>query len=288
MARAVLTGEQRDLVEWGRSVRRDLPWRSTRDAWWVLVSEVMAQQTPVGRVVPFWERFVAQWPTPASLAVADLPDVLAAWKGLGYPRRARRLRQSARMIVDVHGGRVPEDLDDLVALPGVGAYTARAVQAFAFEIDVGPVDTNIARVLARRGGRRLTPREAQHAADDFVPPGWSWDHNQALMDLGALVCRPDPRCTECPIRGDCAMGRGEMELDPAVGSAGVSRPQARFEGSDRQARGVLLDALGVSPVSRVEVAALVGRDDHVAQSIVDGLIEDLLVVEAESTLTLAP
>ena len=149
-----MTPEQRSLLAWGRTSRRDLPWRRTRDPWAVVVSEVMLQQTQAARVVPRFESFLRLWPTPSSLAAASLSDVLIEWSGLGYPRRARYLHIAAHHLVVHNDGNVPDRLDELLALPGIGAYTARAVLAFAFESDVGVVDTNIARVLARRAGRR--------------------------------------------------------------------------------------------------------------------------------------
>jgi A/G-specific adenine glycosylase len=224
---------------------RDLPWRATRDPWAVLVAEVMLQQTQADRVVPRWHEFLTTFPTPAACADASLGDVLRLWQGLGYPRRARNLHLAAQAIGD---GPFPDRLDGLLALPGVGPYTARAVLTFAFERDVGVVDTNIARILARTAGRRLTRTDAQARADALVPPGRGWAWNQALMDLGAGTCRPLPDCDGCPLADDCAWRlAGRPDPDPAVGSAGVSTRQARFEGSDRQARGRILAALADGP-----------------------------------------
>ena len=159
--------------------------------------------------------------------------------------------QTAVRVTASNGGRLPDSLDGLLALPGIGPYTARAVLAFAYERDVAVVDTNIARVLARVGGERLTPKRAQAAADAFVPDGAGWTWNQVIMDLGALVCRPTPMCGECPIADSCAWHvAGHPSPDPAVGSAGVSTSQAPFEGSDRQRRGRVMAALqsGSRPV----------------------------------------
>ncbi len=232
------------VLGWGQPRLRDLPWRRTRDPWAVLVSEVMLQQTQVARVEPKWREFMEAFPTPAACAAAPLGDILRRWQGLGYPRRAASLHAAARAVVQA--GRFPSELADLLALPGVGAYTARAVLAFAFEADAAVVDTNTARVLARVEGRRLTAREVQQAADAAVPRGEGWAWNQCLMDLGATLCRPRPECGECPLAPMCAW-RGEG-ADPAIGSAGVSRSQSRFEGSERQARGRLLRALAVAPL----------------------------------------
>ena len=272
---------QEDLLSWIAPRLRELPWRAVRDPWAILVSEVMSQQTGVARVIPKWETFVATYPTPASLAAAPLGDVLRLWQGLGYPRRARNLQSAARVITESHDGRLPDTLEGLLELPGVGPYTARAVLAFAFEADAAVVDTNVARVLARLTGRRLTAREAQDEADRLVPEGEAWIWNQALMDFGAIVCRPQPQCDECPLLDRCTWrGRGS---DPSVGSAGVSSRQPRFEGSDRQARGRLLRRLGEGSVTRSDVAEVMGRDvDTASRLVADLLAEGLIRAEGDS------
>ncbi len=265
------------MLAWGVPRLRDLPWRRTRDAWHVLVSEVMLQQTQAQRVIPKWESFCAAYPTPAACAAAPLGDVLRLWQGLGYPRRARDLHMTARAITVDHGGEVPDELGELLSLPGIGPYTARAVLAFAFEHDVAVVDTNVARVLARSVGERLTASAAQRLADGYVPAGRGWVWNQVLMDLGASVCRPSPRCDQCPLAATCAWNRaGRPHVDPAVGSAGVSTRQAPYAGSARQARGEVLRALASGPVPRTRY-----RDD-----IVGSLLDDGLVVERAGTLSL--
>ncbi|HSM66057.1 MAG TPA: A/G-specific adenine glycosylase [Ilumatobacteraceae bacterium] len=257
------------VLRWGAGDLRDLPWRRERDPWRILVAEVMLQQTQAHRVVPKWEAFLDAYPTPAACASSSLGDVLRLWQGLGYPRRARNLHAAAAEVVHHHGGRLPGDLDSLLALPGIGPYTARAVLAFAFERDVAVVDTNIARILARTAGARLTSRQAQAAADELVPAGDGWIWNQVLMDLGARVCRPAPGCDRCPLETSCAWAlAGRPEPDPAVGSAGVSGRQAPFAGSDRQARGRVLDALhgGPRPVDEFDRRIL-------ATLVADGLVE---------------
>jgi len=265
------------VLAWGVPRLRDLPWRDTRDPWRVLVSEVMLQQTQAQRVIPKWEAFCAAFPTPRACAAAPLGEVLRRWHGLGYPRRARDLHLTAGAIATVHRGRVPDVLDALLALPGVGPYTARAVLAFAYERDVAVVDTNVARVLARTAGERLTAVTAQRRADGCVPEGHGWVWNQAVMDLGASVCRPTPRCDNCPLAATCAWNRaGRPQPDPAVGSAGVSTRQAPYAGSDRQARGELLRVLTAGPVRRDGY-----RDDIVAS-----LLDDGLVIEHAGELTL--
>jgi A/G-specific adenine glycosylase len=209
---------------------------------------------------------------------------------MGYPRRAANLHRAARAVVDHHDGEVPRRLEELLALPGVGAYTARAVLAFAFERDVGVVDTNIARVLARVAGERLTPKAAQVAADAWVPAGRGWAWNQTLMDLGAALCRPAPRCGECPLWASCAWAQaGRPDPDPAAGSAGVSRRQASYVGSDRQARGRLMARLGAGPLDDEDVPRAAGLPDDPARAalVVRSLVDDGLARVAGGTYRLA-
>jgi A/G-specific adenine glycosylase len=273
---------ERAVLAWGERHLRDLPWRRTRDPWAVLVSEVMAQQTGVDRVVPYYERFLARFPTPAVCAAAPVGDVLRTWTGLGYNRRAVNLHRCASAVVDRHGGTMPADLQALLALPGVGPYTARAVLAFAFERGVGVVDTNVGRVLARWAGHPLRPTEAQAQADGLVPPGRAWAWNQAVMELGGTVClRRRPRCGSCPVRGSCVWAAaGLAPPDPADGSAGVGTGQPRFEGSDRQARGRLVEAMCRGPVAVGELAAVMGwpGDRARADRVAVGLLDDGLAV----------
>lgn len=279
------------LLQWGEATRRDLPWRATRDPWAVLVSELMLQQTQVDRVVPRYLAFLDRFPAPARCAAAPLAEVLRAWEGLGYNRRARHLHQAAKVIVADHDGRVPSKLADLLALPGVGPYTARAVLAFAFERDHGVLDTNAARVLARAvAGRRLTLRDAQELADELVPLGRGWAWNQSVLDLGATICvKRTPRCDACPIADRCAWrAAGWPQPDPAEGSAGSTGPQSRFEGSDRQGRGRLVQALRTGPVERHRLADVAGwPDDPVrARRVADGLVAEGLAEYADGQLVL--
>ena len=270
------------VLTWFDDQRRDLPWRDTRDPWAVLVSELMLQQTQVARVVPKYHAFLARFPTPAACAAAPRSAVVEAWAGLGYNRRAVSLHRAAQVVVAEHGGTLPDDLDALLALPGIGPYTARAVLAFAHERDVGVVDTNVARVLARHGGRPLRSREVQAAADAAVPPGEGWRWNQAMLDLGATVCRARrPDCHRCPISSGCAWRTAGPDLpDPAIGSAGVSGGQSRFEGSDRQGRGRLVAALHAGPVERSCLPVVMGwpGDPDRAGRVATGLVVDGLAI----------
>lgn len=281
------------VLDWAAGRRDDLPWRHTREPWPVLVSESMLQQTQVSRVVPRWHRFLERFPTPSACADAPVADVIDEWAGLGYNRRAVNLHRCAVAVRDVHGGLVPDDLPALLALPGLGPYTARAVLAFAFERDVAVVDTNVGRVLARQTGERLTPSVAQRLADDLVPVGSAWSWNQAMLDLGALVCtKRSPRCTECPVRSTCAWSSGGGD-DPAIGSAGVGKVQSTFEGSFRQGRARLLDALrlggSIAPDQWVVACGWSERVGGVrdAERAASTLVEDgLAVVGADGSLSL--
>jgi A/G-specific adenine glycosylase len=272
------------VLGWFGEHQRDLPWRRTRDPWSILVCEVMAQQTQVPRVVERWARFLERFPTPDACAAAPVADVLREWHGLGYPRRALALHRCARAVVEHHGGALPDDLGALLVLPGIGPYTARAVSAFAFERDLGVVDTNTARVLARWTGHRLGPKAVQAAADAAVPAGAGWAWNQAMLDLGATICtKRAPRCGDCPVASACAWrAAGTPDPDPAMGTHGVSGRQSRFEGSDRQGRGRLLAALGDGPVVATRLAGAMGWPDDPprAERVAQAMVEEGLVARA--------
>jgi A/G-specific adenine glycosylase len=280
-----------ELLRWSDRTRRDLPWRRTRDPWAVLVSELMLQQTQVARVEPRYRDFLERFPDPATCAAAAPAEIVRAWAGLGYNRRAINLHRAAAALVERHDGRLPDDLDQLLALPGVGPYTARAVLAFAFERDHGVVDTNAARVIARAVvGERLTARQVQLHADELVPLGRGWDWNQAVLDLGATVCvKRGPRCSVCPIVARCAWAKtGFAAPDPADGSAGTSGRQSRFDGSDRQGRGRLVEALRTGPVELDRLPDVIGWPDDPdrARRVADGLVVDGLAERSDGQLVL--
>jgi A/G-specific adenine glycosylase len=258
---------------------RPLPWIGLKDPWAVLVSEVMLQQTQVSRVLGPWRRFVDAFPTPNSCADAPLSDVLRLWEGLGYHRRAKSLHEAARSIRDGFAGEVPRRVVALRSLPGVGEYTANAVASFAFSQRVAVLDTNVGRVLARAvSNRTLEAREARELATALLPARGVAQHNQALLDLGAQFCRSTPRCPTCPLAEVCRWKVDGGE-DPAPRSAAVSRPQSRFEGSDRQVRGRVLGVLRREPVTFAALAALVVHVEAprleriVGELVSDGLVE---------------
>ena len=285
-----VTDVRRAVLTFGSRGLRSLPWRATRDPWAVLVSESMLQQTQAARVVPAWQRFLDRFPTVRACAAAAPGEVVAAWSGLGYNRRAVFLHRTAVSVVERHGGEFPDRLADLLALPGIGPYTARAVLAFAFEQDVGVLDVNTSRVLARGvAGRSLGRTEAQDLADALVPPGRGWAWNQALLDLGAEVCTSRaPRCGSCPLAGVCRWRRTGSP-DPALGSAGVGGRQSRFEGSHRQGRGRLLRALTRGSVGPEALASACGWPEAPdrAGSAAAGLVRDGLARWEGEALVLA-
>ncbi len=284
-----------EVPAWRRAVLgvvpglRPFPWRATRDPWAVLVSEVMLQQTQAPRVVGPWSAFLERFPAPAECAAAPTGDVVRLWSGLGYNRRAVRLRATAAAIVERHGGAVPDDLRALLALPGVGPYTARAVLAFAFEQDVAVVDTNVRRVLCRAlVGGRAAPAALQDLADALVPAGRGWAWNQALLELGATRCTGrSPRCDGCPLAPRCRWrAAGRPEPDPGGGVPA----QAPFAGSDRQGRGRLVRRLCAGSLAPADVAEAAGwpRDPGRARRAADALVaEGLATRDAAGVLHLA-
>jgi A/G-specific adenine glycosylase len=270
-----------ELIDWYDRSRRLLPWREPGvSAWQILVSEFMLQQTPVARVLSIWPDWVQRWPTASATAAASAADVLRAWGKLGYPRRAKRLHECATVIAREHGDVVPDDVETLLTLPGIGSYTARAVACFAYQQPVPVVDTNARRVVAR----------AVHGLADAGAPSATRDHadvsallprdetapkfSVALMELGATVCTArTPRCGLCPL-DQCAWRHAGYP--PAQGPA---RHAATYAGTDRQVRGRLLDVLRAndSPVTRaqLDVAWLTdcGQRDRALDSLLaDGLI----------------
>lgn len=213
-----LAAVRANLLAWFNRTRRDLPWRADRDPYRIWVSEVMLQQTTVAAVVPYFDRFLAAFPTVAALAAADEQEVLKLWEGLGYYRRARHLHAAARQLVADHGGRLPNDIAVWDALPGVGPYILGAVLSQAFDRPLPIVEANSLRVLARLLGYRGDPREGEGknwvwaAAGRLVPPTRAGDYNQGLMELGAVVCTPTtPACPACPLAENCIANRDQLQ-----------------------------------------------------------------------------
>lgn len=272
----------RPVIDWFAQNARDLPWRMPGfTPWGTLVSEFMLQQTPVARVVPRLAQWLKRWPTPAALAAASPGDAVRAWASLGYPRRALWLHACAVAIVKRHHGEVPNSVDELLALPGVGPYTARAVSVFAFGERHPVVDTNIRRVIARAVDGHAHPAPPNAGRDLAAMQRLLPDHaidarsfSAGLMELGAIVCTARaPQCDACPIRHECVWrAAGYPEYD------GARKPtQKKYEGSDRQVRGLILASLRQS--ERTVTAAEIGllwpdalqRDRALAGLLSDGL-----------------
>ena len=281
------------VTRWYQDHARDLPWRRPGEPpWGVLVSEVMLQQTQVARVEPVWREWMVRWPAPAALAAVAAGEAIRAWGRLGYPRRALRLHACATAIVERHGAVVPATLDELLALPGVGAYTARAVAAFAYRQRHPVVDTNVRRVVARAVAGEADAGPATTAADlrameALLPdePERAATASVAFMELGALVCvARTPRCGACPLWTTC---RWRNAGAPA-GTATARRTQ-RYAGTDRQVRGLLLtvlrEASGPVPASRLDV---VWTDHEQRGRALSGLIEDGLICHMDSDMYRLP
>jgi len=277
---------------WFAENGRDLPWRRPGfTAWGTLVSEFMLQQTPVVRVIPRLEQWLTRWPTPADLAASESGEAVRAWDRLGYPRRALNLHRAAVAITEKHGGVVPHDVDELLALPGVGDYTARAVAVFAYGKRHPVVDVNIRRVIARAVGGEGEPGPARTkidlAAMEAILPESEAEArmaNVAIMELGALVCTARaPKCDACPIADQCA-----WRLSGYPAFEGQRAPiQKKFAGSDRQVRGLILAELRASdiPVTAAEIEAT-WADAAQRDRALAGLLRDGLVTESPDGYTL--
>jgi A/G-specific adenine glycosylase len=261
------------LAVWYESRRGAYPWRGTRDPYRVLVSEMMLQQTQVARVIPAYRAFVRRFPSVRSLASATRAEVVRAWAGLGYNRRAVALSEAARVIVRDHRGVVPADLDALRALPGIGPYTAAAIASIAFGQPVPAIDTNLRRVVARvRLGRDASGGdEIEEAARRWVdrrdPGAW----NQALMDVGREHCRSAPVCEGCPLARGCAFRRSGRAPSPP------RRRQAAFEGSSRQLRGAIVRRLREGSTSVGALARVTGSSHERIAGMLRALVRDGLV-----------
>src|SRR5215207_5897725 len=265
-----------DMLAWFSRAARDLPWRRDASPWAIMVSEFMLQQTPVSRVLPVYEAWLETWPTPAALAAAAPGDAVRAWGRLGYPRRALRLHAAATAIVERHNGQVPESLDDLLALPGVGAYTAAAVSSFAFGGRQPVLDTNVRRVFARVVSGAQFPAPSVTSAERdlataLMPSQGAHRWAAATMELGALICTArSPRCDECPV-ADLCRWRAAGYPD----HTGARRPTQSWEGTDRQCRGRLMAVLRETPAPVPKALLdLVWPHDLQRERALDGLVAD--------------
>ncbi|HEX6686744.1 MAG TPA: A/G-specific adenine glycosylase [Candidatus Limnocylindrales bacterium] len=264
-------------LRWYESHARDLPWREpTVTAWGILVSEVMLQQTPVPRVIPLWDEWMKRWPAPADLAAVPVGEAIRAWGRLGYPRRAMRLHACAEAIAQRHDGRVPDTLDEMLALPGIGDYTARAVLSFAYGQRHAVVDTNVRRLLAR-SQHGVEDRAVSLAwVEELLPPrpAQAAKASAAMMEVGALICTArTPACADCPLATGCAW----RALGSPMPDKPYRRPQS-YAGTDRQVRGLLLaavrEAAGPVPRSRLD---LVWSDATQRERALSSLLDDGLI-----------
>jgi A/G-specific adenine glycosylase len=285
------------LLGWFNENARDLPWRRTRDPYAILVSEVMLQQTQVARVLPYYTRFLERFPTVEDLAAAATSDVIRFWSGLGYNRRAVNLQRAARAVVDELGGSFPHDPADLKKLPGIGAYTAGAIAAFAHERDVAFLDTNMRRVISRVifGSESARESDALEAATALVPPSQGWTWNQALIEFGALQCTARrPACIICALRDECA-AYPTMQVALQVKSSRTRQVRAEpFESTTRFYRGRIVEALRALPADEpagiplTELGVRV-REGFTSENLpwlrelVDGLQRDGLALVAEDS-----
>jgi A/G-specific adenine glycosylase len=263
------------LLEWYAAQARDLPWRRTRDAYAILVAEVMLQQTQVDRVIPKWHAWLARFPTLASLAEASRADAIREWQGLGYNLRAVRLHAIAGQVLAEYQGHLPRSVDGLLRLKGIGRYTAGAVACFAYEQPVAMVDTNVRRVLSRVFG--LEPGAIEGVADTLVPAQSAYAWNQALMDLGATVCRTQrPLCLVCPLLAECG-GPRPMR----------SKPVTEFRSSSRYFRGRIIDFLRALPTGTSVFLDDLFAEVHTSLAVVRQLADDgLLRVDNENRVSL--
>ena len=285
------------LLGWFKEHARDLPWRHTRDPYAILVSEVMLQQTQVDRVLPYYTRFLEQFPTVEALAAAATSDVIRIWSGLGYNRRAVNLQRAARAVVDELGGSFPDDPTELKKLPGIGAYTAGAIAAFAHERDVAFLDTNMRRVISRVifGSESVRESDAIEAAHTLLPRGEGWAWNQALIEFGALQCTARrPACIICPLREECA-AYPTMQVALQLKSSRTRQVKSEpFESTTRYYRGRIVETLRGLPddepagIPLVELGTRV-REGFTSENIpwlrelVDGLQRDGLALVAEDS-----
>ncbi len=310
---ALLERVHTSLLAWYKAEQRDLPWRTTSDPYAILVSEIMLQQTQVDRVLPKYQQFLAAFPTLEVLAQAPTAEVIAAWVPLGYNMRAVRLQSIARQVLSEHGGRIPETIEELLTLKGIGRYTAGAIACFAYHKQVATVDTNIRRVLHRifLGLEHPEPRanDAQMLllAEQVLPQGAAYDWNQALMDLGATICTSNtPQCTRCPLQETCQAytEMGQYSLFPSgtvlrqlrkVAEKKTPYKAQPFTSSNRYFRGRTVALLGTLPAGQRMPLEELGpkiktdfREEELIwlQALVAGLVKDGLLDATEDGVRL--
>jgi A/G-specific adenine glycosylase len=291
---------QKALLDWFAQESRQLPWRSTTDHYAIMVSEVMLQQTQVDRVIPVYLAFLQRFPTFQSLSDAPAAEVIRAWAGMGYNRRAMNLQRAAKQVAELYEGVLPNDMKALRGLPGVGEYTAAALACFALGQEVAVIDTNVRRVLGRvfYGPEGAPEKELAGIAQQALPVGESWSWNQALMDLGATVCTARrPTCLLCPVRSDCKAAGAFLASNGIIAETRTpykTKPE-KFEGSSRYYRGRVvahLRGLSEGESCSIEVLGSVVKPDYIANdepwllTLLQGLQRDgLVTMSGEGTAT---
>ena len=298
LPRQAVAAVQKALLDWFAQGSRQLPWRSTSDHYAVMVSEVMLQQTQVDRVIPVYLAFLQQFPNIQSLADAPAAEVIRAWAGMGYNRRAMNLQRAAKQVVEDYEGALPSDMKALRGLPGVGEYTAAALACFALGQEVAVIDTNVRRVLGRvfYGPEGAPEKELAGIAQQALPVGDAWSWNQALMDLGATVCSArHPTCLLCPVRSECKAAGAFLAPNSAIAETRApykTKPE-KFEGSSRYFRGrVVAHLRGLSEGESCSIQALgsVVKTDYASDdeawllTLLQGLQRDGLVVIQDAGL----
>ena len=275
------------ILKWFAENKRDLPWRKSTP-WGVLVSEFMLQQTPVGRVLPKWNEWMQRWPTPADLAAASTAEIITAWGRLGYPRRALRLHECAKIIANDFNGKVPESEEILKSLPGIGEYTASAIVSFAYDSKALVLDVNIRRVFARVIDGVESPKSSlsnfeRTARTELIPQNDAHVWAAATMELGALVCTSrNPKCDECPVESICqwkAVGYPESDQP---------RKSQSWHGTDRQCRGIIVQALRENAALNIKEIKKLWQDESQIEKALATLIHDGLVSRNESSLYALP
>lgn len=278
------------LLPWYRANMRDLPWRKTRDPYKLVIAELMLQQTGVDRIAPRWTRFVERFPNWEAVAAAKPGDVIRAWQGLGYNRRAVSLHRLATAVVQHHAGLLPNDRHELLKLPGVGPYTANAILSFVHGQDVATVDTNLRRVIGRLAfaDAAAPMRDVEAVAARAIPAGLSGDWNQALMDFASLQCTlRKPTCLLCPLRDVCRASRDGAPVERRPPARATAEQRATYRGSRRYQRGRVVDALRLVGVggslSTEQIAATLAADPAAGEidlaPLLAGLVRDGLIEE---------
>ncbi len=277
---------QRLILAWYSQNKRTLPWRSTKDMYHIVVSELMLQQTQVDRVIPKYHAFLKRFPTIYDLARASAAEVIDEWAGLGYNRRALYLHQFAQTVMKAHNGIIPQEREQLLELPGIGPYTSQAIRCFGFGKDVPVVDINIKRIYSRLFFKgEGSENELQNVAREIVPTGNGVAWNNALMDFGSLICEDKPRCDICPLTAHCSAykaGTPEKYVKP--------KTQSKFIGSNRYYRSMIIKALRKNnftlPLKKIKKLKPNDKSEEWFEAVIAGLEKEGLIIKKNGMLSL--